>query len=88
MGRRIVVDALIVVGAIVLGLALSIKPWQGYQEQRRLADRHAAEMRAADKSREDLIRKKAHLESKAGRELAARNQGYTKRGERPADEPN
>lgn len=88
MGRRLIWNLMIVVAALALGLGLSIKPWQNYREQQKTADRHSAEMREAEKRREDLMRRKVDLESSAGREQAARELGYTRPGEKPAEGPN
>lgn len=85
MGRRLATNLAIVVIAVLVGVGLSIKPWQGYRSQKALADKNAAEMAAAEKSREELARKKAELSSRPGRELSARELGYMKSGERPLE---
>lgn len=86
MGRRLIWNLLFVLAAVAVGLTLSIKPWKAFLDQRSKADASRREMQLAEKSREDLTRKKAELESKPGRELAARELGYTKPGEKPASE--
>lgn len=71
--------------ALATGVALSIKPWQIYGEQRKLADGKAAEMVAAEAGRTKLMEQKARLESATGREEMARKQGYLKPGEQPLE---
>jgi hypothetical protein len=85
MRNRLVWEALFVAAALGVGLALSWKPWRMYLEQRAVADRNRAEMRAAEKGRAELARAKAEFESPGGRERAAREQGYRKPGEVPAE---
>jgi cell division protein FtsB len=87
MKRTIGLDLLIVLAALVVGVGLSIKPWQVYREQRELADKHVGEMRKAEAAREDLLRQRAKYESAVGREELARSQGYVKPGEQVVELP-
>ncbi len=72
--------------AIVTGIMLSLKPWQVYGEQRRLADDAVKEMRGAEAKKTDLTRQRAKYESAIGREELARKQGYRRPDERPIGE--
>ncbi|MEZ0327222.1 MAG: hypothetical protein ACAH95_15085 [Fimbriimonas sp.] len=77
------INGLIVVIAVSAGLALSRKPWQVYQEQRKAADEQIAEMEKSEATREALVRQDAKLKSSVGREELVRDAGYRKPGERP-----
>ena len=46
--NKLVVTSIIVASAIGLGVGLSMKPWQVYREQRKLADDAIREMRTAE----------------------------------------
>jgi hypothetical protein len=72
-----------VAAAVATGLALSYRPWSVWRDQRIKADQHIEEMRQAEKSREELIRKRARIETPLGKEEIAREQGYLKPGEQP-----
>jgi hypothetical protein len=86
MTRKFLFNTIFVLAAIGLGIYLSIKPWQIYRQQRGIADQARIEMQKADRTRADLIKKKARIESSTGREELVRNAGYRKPGEVPADQ--
>jgi hypothetical protein len=71
--------------AVLAGVALSLKPWQAYNQQRKIADQSASEMRSAEAHRAELLRKEAKAGSPIGREELAREQGYVKPGEHDAN---
>jgi len=71
-----------VVFAIALGLGLSYKPWQEYQQHKHERDAAVAEMKKVEAERVETIRKRAKYDSVAGREELAREWGYKKPGEK------
>ena len=85
MTRKLVWNIVFVAAAIGVGLFFSLKPWQVYGEQKGIADRSAAEMHKAERSRNALMRQKAGIESSVGREQLVRDAGYRKPGETPVD---
>ena len=74
-----------VVAAVGTGVALSLKPWQVYTEQRSLANEKIAEMEKAEASRTLLMEKKVRMSNATGREEIARNYGYVRAGEQPLE---
>jgi hypothetical protein len=85
MTRKLVWNVVFVLAAVGAGLFLSIKPWQVYREQRKIADENVAEMRQAEQARAELMRRKTDVESSAGRERLVRDAGFRKPGEIPVD---
>ena len=85
MNRKIFLSTAFALSAVGVGIALSIKPWQVYREQRKAADAEVVEMRQAEKNRTDLTRRKAQFESAIGKEELARSQGYRQANETPVD---
>ncbi|MCC7434940.1 MAG: hypothetical protein IT363_09670 [Methanoregulaceae archaeon] len=85
--NKLVVTSIIVVSAIGLGVGLSLKPWQVYREQRKLADDAIREMRTAESKKTELTRQRAQAESSLGREELARKQGYRRPDETPLEVP-
>ncbi len=83
MKSKVIWNLAIAGTAIVAGIMLSLKPWQVYGEQRRLADDSIKEMRAAEDKKADLTRQRAKYESALGREELARKQGYRRPDETP-----
>ncbi len=80
---KIVWEMVFVGAAVAVGIVLSARTWDAYNDQRVKTDRKQAEMRKAEKEREDLLEQKSKYESPAGREQLARDQGMTKPGEKP-----
>jgi hypothetical protein len=78
-------NTVFVVAAVATGVALSLKPWQVYAEQRTLANEKIAEMERAEASRTTLMEKKVRMTNSTGREEIARNYGYVRAGEQPLD---
>ena len=76
---------LVVVLGIASGVFLSRKPWQEFAEQRGVSKEAATEMKRAEGERAELARQSAIAESPAGREALARERGYRKPGEIPAE---
>ena len=58
MNRGVVI--VIIAAALALGIGLSLKPWQVYREQRKLADEAQREMRMAESKKTELTRQRAH----------------------------
>ena len=85
MTRKLVWNVVFVAAAVGVGLFLSLKPWQVFSEQKGISDRSVAEMHKAEKSRAELMRQKAGIESSVGREQLVRDAGYRKPGETPVD---
>ena len=85
MNKRLLWNVLFVLAAVGVGIGLSIKPWQVYREQRKLADAALLDMRDAEKNKAELTRKKARYESAIGKEELARSQGYRQLNETPID---
>ena len=79
---RIFLNVLFVGAAIGTGLYLSRGPWQVYRSQRTKAERAQAQMRGAEREREELTKQSAYADSPAGREQIARDHGYMKQGEK------
>ena len=79
---KISLYGILLVAAVAVGVAYSIKPWQVYVEQRAQTDKSVAEMNQIEKRRLELIDKKTRYESSAGREELARNKGYLRPGEK------
>ena len=85
MTRKLVLNLVFVVVAVGVGLFLSLKPWQVFREQKDIANRSVADMRQAERSRAELMKKKAEVESSVGREQLVRDAGYRKPNEIPVD---
>ncbi|MBX3118082.1 MAG: hypothetical protein KF784_03390 [Fimbriimonadaceae bacterium] len=83
--QRIVWEMVFVGVAVAVGIALSARTWDTYNQQRVKADKKVSEMKKAEQDREALLRQKGQYESPSGREQLAREQGYTKAGEKPLE---
>ena len=86
MKHKFVWNIVVVGAAVATGVALSIRPWQVYREQKQLASDAVQEMREAEGKKTDLTRQKSKYESALGREELARKQGYRRADERPIGE--
>ena len=71
----------IIVGAVVIGIGLSARPWRVYAEQKERTEDYQKRMREAEQRRVDLTKQQAQSEGPLGREKAAREMGYVKPGE-------
>jgi hypothetical protein len=69
MNKKLFWNSAFVLAAIATGIALSVKPWQVYAEQRAKADAAVEDMR------------EAKYEGSLGREELAREQGFRRPGE-------
>jgi hypothetical protein len=85
MKTRLLLNGIFILGAVALGVGLSMRPWNVYREQRDKADAHIQEAKRAETQRVDLEEQKAKYESPLGKEELARNRGYRKSNERPLD---
>ena len=72
-----------ITSAALLGLALSLEPWQKFREEAEESARVQAETRKAEQQRGELLQESAELESPYGMEEQARGKGYRKPNERP-----
>lgn len=77
--------ALLIVVAATAGAGLSYKPWRAYLEQRKTTETHRLEMERAERRRSELAREKSRIESFAGREAMAREQGFMRKEEAVPD---
>jgi hypothetical protein len=82
MPKNLLRTALWVLFAVALGLGLSYKPWQEYQQHKLKRDAAVKEMKEVETERVEAIRKRAKYDSVAGREELAREWGYKKPGEK------
>jgi hypothetical protein len=80
-------DIALIGAAVVVGIVLSLRPWHAYREQRSIADQERSKMRAAEKRSDELRSQNAALSSTIGREERAREYGFRREGEIPADAP-
>lgn len=85
MKSKVVWEMVFVGAAVAVGIALSARTWEAYNVQRLKGDEKSTEMKKAEAAREDLLKQKAKLESPAGREQMARDQGFTRPGEKPLE---
>lgn len=67
--------------AVAVGVALGMRPWPVYQEQRRQADGYRRDAMQAESKRYELERQRAKYESPLGQEELARQAGHKKKGE-------
>jgi hypothetical protein len=84
--KKLLLNSLFALSAVGLGVGLSIKPWRVYRLQRQAADMAVSDMRAAEKDRAELTRKKARSDSELGKEELARNEGYRQANEVPVED--
>lgn len=75
----------LVLVAIAVGVIASLKPWQALQKQRKDAGHAKQEMKQAERKHAELLRERTQKDSPIGREEMAREQGFTKPGERPLE---
>jgi len=67
--------------AIACGVALSLRPWQLYREQRLRSNEAVHQMRKAESDKVALLRQESRFASPAGKEELARSRGYSRPGE-------
>jgi hypothetical protein len=84
--RKLIFDALFVLVAVGIGLALSAEPWRVYQKQKQSAVMAEKIKNTAEANREELTRRKAQYDSELGKEELARNRGYRQANETPVQE--
>jgi len=85
MWKRASLSVLALVVAVSAGVALSVKPWKDYNEQRAKRDIAVAEMRAAERERAAEIERYQRLQTPFGREEEARKLGYRRPDEKPIE---
>ena len=71
--------------AVGLGLALGMRPWHVYHTQQEETAQATAEMKAAERARAELLDQESEAKSSLGRQRLARDLGYIKKGEVPAN---
>jgi len=79
------INLAIVAFAVGAGIFGSLRPWKAYRDQRSAADRQTASMRSAEQDRAALLRKQAQADTPIGKEVHARELGYVRQGQQPAD---
>ncbi len=75
---------IVILLAVVVGLGLSVKPWQMYRKQQTQANKSMAEMRESEAKKEELLKEESKKKSSLGQEEQARGAGYYGPGEVPA----
>lgn len=86
MNSKLVWNLVVVGASVALGVTLSLRPWQVYREQRKIADESIKEMRSAESKKTELTRERSKYETALGREELARKQGYRRPDEQPIGE--
>ena len=87
MSRKILYNAVAVALGVAVGVALSIKPWQAYHDQRIKADDAISRAAEMQRRQSELAREKALLNTPLGKEKQAREKGFVRPGETPVDKP-
>jgi hypothetical protein len=85
MKGKLVLNLLFIGAAVTAGVALGLKPWKVYGEQRRNADAYLRDAQKSENDRVELERQKNKYESSLGREELARKNGYKKPNESDLD---
>lgn len=83
MSRTTLTNGIIIVAAVVTGIALAQKPLREFLEQKHQASLAQEDMRKSESKQLDLAAKKARLESPVGREEQARADGFQRPNEVP-----
>lgn len=81
MKGKLLFNIIFLAAAVAAGVALGLKPWPVYKEQRQHADNYLRDAREAEKARVDLERQRTKYETPLGREELAREGGYLRKGE-------
>jgi hypothetical protein len=84
--KKLLINVLFFGTAIGLGVYLSLKPWQHFQEQQTRKEEAVSEMKRVEKERIDLMKRHAQHDSSLGKEELARQRGYRKPEEVPFEE--
>ena len=79
-------NGLLFVAAAALGVALSIRPWEEYRDQRMKADEAIRKSKQMQEEMSRLAREKAVIDTAAGKERLARERGYIKPDEVPLNQ--
>jgi hypothetical protein len=86
MGKRILINGVIMFWAIAAGVFVSLKPWHVYQKQNEEAKQRVKDMEKAESVRDQLLSKEAREQSSIGREERVRKAGYLGPGEVASDQ--
>lgn len=81
MKGKLLFNLLFVGAGLAVGVALGMKPWPVFQEQRKNADNYLRDAHKAESDRVDFERQRNKYETSLGREELARQNGYKKAGE-------
>ena len=79
------IKGMIVGIGIVVGLGFSWKPWRKFTTQRKETQISVSKQHSSENAREEAVRREAKYSGPIGREIAAREAGWIKPGEEPAD---
>ncbi len=85
MSLRVLFNFLFVIAAITCGIALTMKPWTVYKEQKVIAESYQEDANKAERERVKLEQDRAKLDSTLGQEELARQSGFRRAGETPID---
>ncbi|AIE84606.1 hypothetical protein [Fimbriimonas ginsengisoli] len=82
MRKGVFINVMVVVGAVVAGIAASQRPWHVLREQRDRTSDQVAAMRRSEARREELLRQEIRSKSSIGIEERARGEGWLPPGEK------
>jgi hypothetical protein len=85
MNGKLIFNLVFVGLALAVGIALGMRPWPVYQEQRKNAESLRSEALKSESDRVELERQRNKYETSLGREELARKGGYKKAGESDAN---
>jgi len=81
MGKRILINGLIIVAAVGTGVYVTLGPWRMVGKQDAQTQVHVTDMKRAEAHRMQKLDEVDRAESSIGREEAARKAGYFGNGE-------
>lgn len=82
-GWRIAAVSLFLLACFGFGAYLSAGVWQKARAEQKASQIEEAKRAAAERTKADLVRQKAELESESGQERLAREHGEIRPGEKP-----
>jgi hypothetical protein len=81
MRKKLLVNVVIIIWAVIAGIFASIKPWQMYRKQNEEARIHEKQAHDAENKLDQVQRTEARKKSPQGRLEDIRKHGYMKDGE-------
>jgi hypothetical protein len=81
MGKRLLINGVIIVSAVIAGVTVSLRPWRLYRQENELAQTRVKVMRGAEADRDRMLKSEARHRSSIGREEDARGANYLGPGE-------